>query len=109
MSKVDHACFRAHAALAPHLQLPTDVKGHPSRMPFCPKSWRALREGAPQARRRFRRREREDEPARRQRIYGSFGTPSTTTADKAKPSTGMAGRGWIERRYELGERMQSKG
>ena len=27
MSKVDHACFRAHAALAPHLQLPVDVSG----------------------------------------------------------------------------------
>ena len=40
--------------------------------------------------------------SRRQRLYESFGVAP------AKPSTGMAARGWLARRYELGKRMQSK-
>ena len=35
MSKVDHPCFRAHAALAPPLQLPLICRGR-SRMLYSP-------------------------------------------------------------------------
>ena len=100
MSKVDHACFRAHAALAPHLQLPVNVPGalgHALQSPM-PGAHFATEHGRLDADFVVA-----NANSIRKVASGDTGPLVWYALAKAKPSTDMAGRRWITRRYEVGE------